>query len=56
LKENIKKKDTSTKEAINPKDPKSVLNIMRELPKVREQIGFVFQYSVHNMESSLPPR
>ncbi len=55
LQENIKWKDTSTKEASNQKDPKNVLNIKRELPKVRAQIGFVFQYSVHNMESSLPP-
>ena len=56
LQKNIKEKDNSMKEASKQKDPKNVLNIKRELPKVRAQIGIPFQYSVHNMESSLPPR
>jgi hypothetical protein len=31
------------------------LNEMRKLPKVREKIRmFAFEYTLHNMESSLP--
>ena len=51
-----KLKDTSTKEVTNQNDPRSVKKRRGNSSRYMHKVEFTFQSSVHNMESSLPPR